>query len=1188
MQKMLIIDDAAVNRLLLAEIYRQEFEVLLAENGRDGLRVLEETPDIAVVILDLAMPEMDGFAFLAKVRARHCWDTIPVIVNTIYGNDSNEIRALELGADDFIFKPLNPDLIRSRVNSVLHQYERLNNMTRTARQLEERIQHQRRKFFDNSVLGGMIGGYLAPGFPLYFINERMLSHLGYATEADFVQDVGGNIIRCVHPEDRERTEREVREQLAHSGKYTVEHRIRRKDGSYIWMHAVGERAQAENGADAFTGACFDITDRVLAEEEKELAMRKLRAAMEHVHLYTWEYDPEAGLSLSLTPVSTRFNRPDGVLTDFPESAIRSGLVHADSVETFRSLHADIRGGADSAQADLLLHTVDGGTEWVRMRYTVLTDGAGRRRALGTVESIADYKALEERFRLAAAQVGAIVWSYDLRRNCLLHGDMSWRRFGLTESVLENVPHSFVERGMVHPDDIAALLAMHTALKNGAKTAECEVRLFQPATADWLWMNICYTLVRDKFGEPTLAVGTGLDIQKRKLAELRYAEGLALRRLTSQRALASYVLNLTRDTVEECRTELPLFSAFAGMSAEAFLQASRRNVMGEQDRAAHAALFSRAGLLRRFSEGRSTGTLDVKYRMDDEIACWLRMPVELTAHPLTGDVIAFTYAEDVTREHITQIIMDTVGQNLFMVAVYINVHTGRFAAYGQNASSTETRSGYDAVISQKIREACLTYTDVDAEDMIQKMTLSAITRELADKPEYTFYVRATKLDGTVSYTCSSFRYGDAEKNTVIFLLRDVSDTFRVHEKHNTEMAHALALAQQANAAKDTFLSSMSHDLRTPMNAVVGMTELALADITDTRQVTESLSVIEKSSRHLLELINDLLDMSRLESGKLGAQPRMCSFSAEMEDMRAVMEPLFRARRQTFITDFSGLRHDHFIGDPSLLHRVLRNLLANACKFTPEEGCVRLTASEQPAHGRLAIFHFEVSDNGPGIAADVLPHIFEPFRRGRPVMDTVEGSGLGLAIVKSIVSVMGGSIAVQTDGQGSTFTVEVPLPLGIADEEKPQTPAPAGIDAANALRGKRVLLVEDHPVNVLVARRLFERMGAVVELASNGQEGVERWQTNPPGYYDVIFMDMQMPVMDGCAAAQRIRGSHRQDAADVPVVALTANAFQADKQRCLDAGMDAHVAKPMTTGGVLAALRSLRGWGTPPAPAADGSA
>ena len=390
--------------------------------------------------------------------------------------------------------------------------------------------------------------------------------------------------------------------------------------------------------------------------------------------------------------------------------------------------------------------------------------------------------------------------------------------------------------------------------------------------------------------------------------------------------------------------------------------------------------------------------------------------------------------------------------------------------------------------------------------------------------------------------------------------------------------ALKVAESASKAKSTFLSNMSHDIRTPMNAIIGFATLALDDIRDGKKVQDYLSKILSSSKHLLGLINDILDMSRIESGKVVLEEQETDLVTTLQELQSIMEGQAKERKLKLHVDYSNLRDRHVYCDKTRLNQVMFNLLANAVKFTSEGGSIWLTMSQlEPTYEveDRAIYEIRVKDTGIGMDKAFIKHIFEPFERERTsTVSKIQGTGLGMAITKNIVDMMGGTIEVESQkGVGTEFIIRLELRLqaeaGAANEEGAKQHSHA--EGVAEFAGKRLLLAEDNELNREIACMLLSKYGFVIDTAENGQEAVDLVAASAPDYYDLVLMDIQMPVMDGHEATRRIRNLKDKELAKVPVVAMTANAFDEDRKAAKECGMNGFISKPINMQEVVQALR-----------------
>ncbi|QNM05083.1 PAS domain-containing protein [Qiania dongpingensis] len=387
-----------------------------------------------------------------------------------------------------------------------------------------------------------------------------------------------------------------------------------------------------------------------------------------------------------------------------------------------------------------------------------------------------------------------------------------------------------------------------------------------------------------------------------------------------------------------------------------------------------------------------------------------------------------------------------------------------------------------------------------------------------------------------------------------------------QKAKEALTQAYEAANKANEAKSTFLSRMSHDIRTPMNAIIGMTSIAGAHLGEPDKIEDCLDKIKVSSRHLLTLINEVLDMSKIESGRASLKESAFSILDMVEEVEVMMKPEIEKKSQVFQMSMRDIVHDCVLGDMARLQQVFINLLSNAVKYTQERGTISFRALEKPSNmAGVGCYEFLVEDNGIGMSEEFLKKIFEPFERAEDSrVSKAQGTGLGTSIALNIVQMMNGTIDVSSElGKGSLFRVTVYLKIWTKNENWEYKEAFEERQGGSfcLLENRTVLLAEDNELNQEIAGELLSMCGVRVETADNGKEALEKFSASETGYYSVIFMDIQMPVMDGYEAARKIRGLSRPDAESVPIIALTANAFSDDISRSEQAGMNEHVAKPL---------------------------
>ncbi len=454
---------------------------------------------------------------------------------------------------------------------------------------------------------------------------------------------------------------------------------------------------------------------------------------------------------------------------------------------------------------------------------------------------------------------------------------------------------------------------------------------------------------------------------------------------------------------------------------------------------------------------------------------------------------------------------------------------------------------------------------DRERLKQAVSPEAITYTISSKN--TFYELEYRRGYETGYQWLRLQFIPREiKNgilcKVILATQDIDRQKKQEALERQALKDACDAANKANAAKSRFLSCMSHDIRTPLNVILGMNQMAEKHLDDSDRVRKCLESISVSSSHLLTLINEILDMSRIESGNLILIEEPFNVEELIETTIEMIGPFIVQKHHRFTVNTDHLVHKNVIGDAPHLQQILQNLLSNAVKYTPSKGRIDLVIRDKtgapPGYANIEI---QVSDNGYGMSQDVQTRIFEPFERGNDTrINKIQGTGLGLTITRNLVQLMNGDLQLDSEpGKGSTFTVNLPFKI-MEGEIKTQKADPAP-QCRRTFTGKRALLVEDNELNMEIAIEFLKPTGIEIDTAENGQIALEKIAKMPENHYHIVFMDIQMPIMNGHEATRAIRNLERADTDKLPIIALTANAFIEDIAKSTRAGMTGHIAKPL---------------------------
>lgn len=416
------------------------------------------------------------------------------------------------------------------------------------------------------------------------------------------------------------------------------------------------------------------------------------------------------------------------------------------------------------------------------------------------------------------------------------------------------------------------------------------------------------------------------------------------------------------------------------------------------------------------------------------------------------------------------------------------------------------------------------------------------------------------------------------STVLLAISDVTEEKEHELEQDRILRNALSSAEHANRAKTAFLNNMSHDIRTPMNAIIGFTSLAAEHLDDREIIRNYLEKISKSGKHLLSLINDVLDMSRIESGSVKIEKTNVHLPDVLEDLKTIILESVHAKQQKLLIKMQDVVHKDIITDKLRLTQVLLNIISNAVKFTPVGGTVHILVEEKDSQkAGYAVYSFCIKDNGIGMSKEFQEHVFDSFARERTVTESgITGTGLGMAITKNIVDLMGGTIHLTSkQGEGSEFIVTLECELANKTVQDKQSSCPKAEKKHLDYSGKKVLLVEDNELNREIATEILKSLGLKVDCAADGMDAVEIMSSEAGNQYDLIFMDIQMPKMDGYTATREIRTLNDSKKANIPIIAMTANAFDEDRKKAIKAGMNGHIAKPIDVNVILQNLDRIFG-------------
>ena len=606
------------------------------------------------------------------------------------------------------------------------------------------------------------------------------------------------------------------------------------------------------------------------------------------------------------------------------------------------------------------------------------------------------------------------------------------------------------------------------------------------------------------------------------------------------------------------------------------------IPSQEERQDFLHIFNRANLVALFQKGQTTISHKYLRHIDEKVAHYVQTSLTLLENPETKDLEAIIYSIDVNNAEVEDRIIRTIANNEFDFLATIDAENDLISFKVMKEGCDDTvlslspKLNIDIPYTPDIEYAFPILDPEHYKEDIHSLSLKTIIEKLETEKLYTFPVT---IIGQKSHKrmrkLYKYTYLDEKKDMIIFSRSDITEEYNLHQTELTATRTALDQAEKANELKTIFFSNASHDMRTPLNGIIGYLNLASKNNLDA-QTADYLSKAKQASDILLRLINDTLDLNKLESGKRQLNKERASFCQLINSIVAAVKPSMDAKHIDFEVSLEP-RNDYFVDvDILALNEIFNNLLSNALKFTNDYGKICLRVKELKCENGQVFYQVEIEDNGIGMSEEFQTRLFEPFSQERTAETArIGGSGLGLSIVKRLLEVCGGSISVKSQLKvGTLFTLILPLILSLeqnqhfAEQEKLDFLLQSGI-----LKGEKILLVEDNQMNQEIAINILVSHGMKVVTADNGLEAINKFQASSLNEFAEILMDIRMPVMNGFQAAQSIRQLDRQDAKEIPIIALSADVYDLDIEKSRQAGMNGHIAKPIDGNQLIALLSRL---------------
>ena len=852
------------------------------------------------------------------------------------------------------------------------------------------------------------------------------------------------------------------------------------------------------------------------------------------------------------------------------------------------------------------------------RFRVL-DGSGGYRWLAIRANHVPLSDRTERFYAAYFDIDELVRTQEkLRENELLFSDLlryseivhftyyprqhRYEIMVMPESIrdlpkaMDDYPESFIKYTRMSEDDAASYREMIRRIDEGCQEAECTVQMKYLGKYSWYRVH-CLNFL-DAEGRSLRAIGNAVVVDKYKESERAFNEEKLRMKSLQSGILAASCFNVSSDLNIELNNDANLsyqepqmkeiYDEAVAIDPEIVRQApatlkvllsAAEQVPDSQQRREFLLNCSHIGMLRLYEEGRRDVTFEYRRRTGRGLI-WVSTRIVLLPDPESADILAFLYTTDVNdRVIFRRITGQIIGRNYENVSYY---DADARKLYIKVIAVPSDISFKAVDYEEAVRASVDRFVAAEEAEAVKKQfDIGAVTAALAKEDVYSIYYTGSERDESLPgrpfkrMKCDIF-YLDGNRDIIVILQANVTAIYEQERANRVKMAAALEAAQSANRAKTEFLSRISHDIRTPISIISSMTEFAAADADDAEKVRHDLARIKSANAFLLSLINDVLDISKIDSGKIQLDPQPYPYEEYTANVRSVLETLCEQKGVRCSVGRSGSgRLGVIVADKIRLNQISLNLISNAVKFTPPGGSVTYTSTSVDLPDAKVRFGFEIRDTGIGMSKEFQRNLFQPFTQEYDNPDRpkgVTGTGLGLSIVKKMVDLMGGELTVRSErGRGTAISCSIVFPDAVRDPRYAgwDQKAPRRAAAVQKLSG-RVLLAEDNPINTEIAVRILASLGLQTDSAENGEKAAALFAASEPGTYKAILMDIQMPVLNGYEATRKIRALSRADAKEVPIIAMTADAFADAVRRGHESGMDDYLVKPLDPPVIQAAL------------------
>lgn len=1037
----------------------------------------------------------------------------------------------------------------------------------------QKVELSAAQMFGELLNCGFVIVQCAPEYKILYVNDIFVHMLGYDQAKELEDIVKNDPLQIIHPEDARRINSIILQDDKHEDRMReLSYRMRKKDGSYLWITKRCTRKTYDSGRQ-FCLACY--TDITYLMEEKERLKRVLKNIPAGL-LVLGKKEDRIRMIMANDYVfqlrSTEKKVQDDLLQDemlledlldmiCPEDRKTVEKAICQMFDTRSEARVEFR--ADDQSEDDKIQPV-----WMLAIGKTRLQPDGEVYAFINLSNITNLKETEERVRfeqqknqlaMQNSQINFVMWDYDPSS----HSIYNFRPVNhktIYGPTIEDLPDSLIEAGIVAPEYADTFRDMFYRVNHGEEQVESEIGMYNGENHELRLNHFSIRNLYDKDGKISGGVGCSVDITESKMMEDSYQSELECMLNASEFDLIGKArINVSRNYVEYCQNE-GLDHDYSDEAFDSLISAIIDRCITKDQKNYVNKKLNRQELIRLFQNRTTQFSLKYQRKLKDQSVCWVKTQIRMYPNPTNGNVMMFMYMYNIQNAVLRdELIQHIIGKDYEMVG-QITLSTGTLKCIIGSELEDQIHQESGIMYMKGLRGFVDYYVpEWSRKEAYSAMCLPYICGRLRENGKYVCSF-SLNINGQIKRKYWNFAFLDESETRIVVTRTDITQAFMQQQKQAENMKQALDEAKKASKAKSEFLSRMSHDIRTPLNSIINMNRFAQQDIEKKIALTEDLKQVETAGKFLLGLVNDILDMSRIESGRIELHPEAYEYERFLEYIDCIVRPLCNQKNIHFLCDLGEDKLPIYV-DITRFNQVFFNILTNAVKYTPEGGTVTFEMKNSYVSDHLLHCDYVIRDNGIGMSEEFQRKAFEPFERECMNEGVNEGSGLGLAIAARIIRLMNGKIRLKSEqGKGTEVLISLDSPVAEILEKSAQVKAMC-VPQDQSLAGRRALVVEDFKPNREIIVKLLEEEEIQSECAENGRAACEQFLRSEPGYYDIIMMDIRMPIMDGLTATRLIRKSPHPDALTIPIVAMTANAFEEDKKQSLDAGINEHIAKPI---------------------------